>query len=69
MDYINFKKILNINNINLYDYESRIIHWKFNNLLNENNNNNNNQLGGNIDNNRFINKFKNKKNLFNIFIN
>ena len=69
MKYSDFKKILNSNNINIYDAQSRIVHWKINNLLN-NNNQNNNQNGGNIDIQDFIiNKFKNKKNLFNIFIN
>ena len=66
MNYIDFKNILNNNDIYLSDATTRIAHWRFNNIFN----NNNQQYGGNIDNqNYIINQFKNKKNLFKIMIN
>ena len=70
MNYIDFKKILNKSNIYLYDADTRIIHWEFENLLklNNNNNNNNNQTGGSINNYKIIIDKLKKKNLFNNLI-
>ena len=61
MNYYNFKKLLNKNNIILYDGNARIIHWKFNKLFNLNQTNI--QIGGNINNYKIIINKLNKKNL------
>jgi hypothetical protein len=66
MNYNDFKKLLNHNDIFFSDAKTRIAHWRFNNIFN----NDNQQFGGNKNNqNYIINQFENKKNLFKIMIN